>query len=62
MGQPKLQGVVRRRGFTRLIRRETAMLEEYERQAQEENRWGRYVAIGVAIVGVVMIGLYFATI
>ena len=37
------------------------MLEEYERQAQEETRWGRYIAIGVTIVGVVMIGLYFVS-
>jgi hypothetical protein len=37
------------------------MLEEYERLAQDERRWGRYIAIGVTILGVVMVGVYFVT-
>jgi hypothetical protein len=41
---------------------ESMMLEEYERQAQEESRWGRFIAIGVTILGVVMIGIYLTSI
>jgi hypothetical protein len=38
------------------------MLEEYERQAEDDSRWGRFIAIGVTIVGVAIIGIYLASI